>query len=179
MGRIIDLTGQRFNKLTVIEKTDKRKNRQVVWKCKCDCGNITYVVGQALRTGHTKSCGCLNYEKDNSSLINQKFGKIKVLKRSEKNLNKKIYWECICECGNTLTVLGSDLKNQKIQSCSSCKDKKIWNDLSYQKFGLLTALEPTEKRKNSHIVWKCICECGNTCEVDASSLKSGYYLYKL
>ena len=45
MGKIIDLTGQKFNKLTVIEKTDERKNRQVVWKCRCDCGNISYVVG--------------------------------------------------------------------------------------------------------------------------------------
>ena len=129
MGRIIDLTGQRFNKLTVIEKTDERKNRQVVWKCKCDCGNITYVVGQALRTGPTKSCGCLNYEKDNSSLINQKFGKIKVLKRSEKNLNKKIYWECICECGNTLksennfcSVCGKkiELEEESSVECSRC-----------------------------------------------------------
>ena len=57
MGKIKDLTGQRFGDLVVLEITPERKNRQVVWKCQCDCGNITYVVGQALRSGHTKSCG--------------------------------------------------------------------------------------------------------------------------
>ena len=59
MGKIKDLTGEVFGRLTVLEMTPERRNRQVVWKCQCECGNITDVVGQALRTGHTKSCGCL------------------------------------------------------------------------------------------------------------------------
>ena len=53
MGKIKDLTGQRFGKLTVLEITEERRNRQVVWKCQCDCGNIVYVVGGSLRNGHT------------------------------------------------------------------------------------------------------------------------------
>ena len=174
MGKIIDLTNQKFNKLTVIEKTSERKNRQVVWKCQCECGKITYVVGQALRNGHTKSCGCLNYEKkDLNSLVDKKFGKLTVIKRSDFSYNNKIYWTCECECGRNLDVLGTDLKNLNINSCSYCKEEKVWNDLSYQKFGLLTAISPTDKRQNSHIVWKCECECGNFCEVNSNSLKSG------
>ena len=56
-----NLIGQRFGKLTVIEKTDKRSNnRFIVWKCKCDCGNICEVISSSLKNGHTKSCGCLN-----------------------------------------------------------------------------------------------------------------------
>ena len=54
-----DLTGQRFSKLTVIEKTNMRKHGYVVWKCKCDCGNITYVDSSSLKSGNNKSCGCL------------------------------------------------------------------------------------------------------------------------
>ena len=34
-----DLLGQRFGKLLVVQKTDKRKDGRIVWKCKCDCGN--------------------------------------------------------------------------------------------------------------------------------------------
>lgn len=174
MGKIIDLTGQRFNKLTVIEKTPERKNRQVVWKCQCDCGKITYVVGQALRTGHTKSCGCLNHEKkDSDSLIGKTFGKLTVIKRSDFTYNNKIYWTCECDCGCRLDVSGTDLRNLNITSCNSCKEDKIWNDLSYQKFGLLTTICPTGEKQNSHIVWKCKCECGNFCEVNANSLKTG------
>lgn len=55
---IKDLTGQRFGHLFVVEKTDLRQNRLVMWKCICDCGNETIVQGQNLRNGHTQSCGC-------------------------------------------------------------------------------------------------------------------------
>ena len=55
---IKDLTWQKFGRLLVIEKTDLRQNRLVMWKCKCDCGKETIVQGQNLRNGHTQSCGC-------------------------------------------------------------------------------------------------------------------------
>lgn len=59
MARIIDITGQRFGRLLVIEEAG-RKNRQVVWKCECDCGNTVLVRGSDLRNGGQKSCGCLH-----------------------------------------------------------------------------------------------------------------------
>ena len=56
----IDLTGQRYGKLTVIEEAKgEKRNGSIVWKCKCDCGNIAYVTSNALRTKETMSCGCL------------------------------------------------------------------------------------------------------------------------
>lgn len=55
----IDLTGQKFGKLLVLEKTNKRKWKSVIWKCQCDCGNIVEVDSHSLRKGNTKSCGCL------------------------------------------------------------------------------------------------------------------------
>ncbi|MCK4640622.1 MAG: hypothetical protein KAU06_04730 [Candidatus Marinimicrobia bacterium] len=57
----IDLTGQRFGKLTVISlalKPANLKGNQRYWKCKCDCGKETIVLGASLKRG-TKSCGCL------------------------------------------------------------------------------------------------------------------------
>lgn len=62
MGKKKDLTGQRFGRLTAIEDTGKRKYSYVVWLCKCDCGNVTEVVSDSLRSGNTKSCGCLHDE---------------------------------------------------------------------------------------------------------------------
>ena len=70
-------------------------------------------------------------------------------------------------------MLGTDLRNLNVSSCNYCKEEKIWNDLSYQKFGLLTAICPAGEKQNSHIIWKCKCECGNFCEVNSNSLKSG------
>lgn len=55
-----DLSGQRFGKLTVIERAkEKEKNNRVVFKCLCDCGTICYVQSNNLKNGHTQSCGCI------------------------------------------------------------------------------------------------------------------------
>lgn len=57
--RIIDLTGQTFGKLTILEPTEYRAGRNVVWKCQCECGNIAYINGNNLRNGMSQSCGCM------------------------------------------------------------------------------------------------------------------------
>lgn len=51
----VDLTGKKFERLTVIKKDEDRKNH---WICKCDCGNIVSVLDFYLIHGKTKSCGC-------------------------------------------------------------------------------------------------------------------------
>ena len=62
MGRkCIDLTGQKFGRLTVIKRAEN-KGIQVCWLCKCECGNEKVVNGNGLRRGGTKSCGCLQRE---------------------------------------------------------------------------------------------------------------------
>lgn len=56
-----DLTGQKFGRLTVIER-DSRTGECVYWKCKCECGNEIVVPSGSLISGHTKSCGCFSRE---------------------------------------------------------------------------------------------------------------------
>lgn len=63
MGKLIDLTGQRFGRLTVIERAHNTKDGRPKWNCLCDCGNLTVVRGKELRSGGTSSCGCLRVEK--------------------------------------------------------------------------------------------------------------------
>lgn len=58
--KIKNLLGKKYGKLLVIEQLEERKNNKVVWKCKCDCGNTTNVVGTQLTNGNTKSCGCIS-----------------------------------------------------------------------------------------------------------------------
>lgn len=54
-----DLTGMKFNMLTVIKRIENSKHNKARWYCKCDCGNYTNVVGSSLKSGKVKSCGCL------------------------------------------------------------------------------------------------------------------------
>lgn len=61
MGKLIDLTGVKFGRLTVI-KRDDTKDSKVKWICKCLCGNYKPVYGSYLRSGETESCGCLRKE---------------------------------------------------------------------------------------------------------------------
>lgn len=63
MGRVIDITGQKFNRITAIERTSKKKNNRYIWKGICDCGNEVFVTASSLISNNTKSCGCLNIEK--------------------------------------------------------------------------------------------------------------------
>ena len=58
-----DLTGQKFNRLTVLERKYYEKEKRYFWTCRCDCGNIVEKVKtNNLKNGNTKSCGCLNSE---------------------------------------------------------------------------------------------------------------------
>ena len=59
--KLIDLTGQKFGRLTVVERHGV-KDGHAAWLCKCDCGNTTVVNGRNLRNGRTTSCGCLHKE---------------------------------------------------------------------------------------------------------------------
>lgn len=62
MGRLIDLTGQKIGKLTVVKRAENTNHGAARWLCKCDCGNFTVVIGDELRKGSTRSCGCLARE---------------------------------------------------------------------------------------------------------------------
>ena len=114
MGRKLeDLIGKRYGKLVVIDngKGKKRKNSSMITPtviCKCDCGNIVEVVKSRLKSGHTKSCGCL--AKEYRDLTGEKFGKWTVEGLNvEKSRGKAKYWNCLCDCGNKRIVLGSNL----------------------------------------------------------------------
>lgn len=62
MPKFIDLTGQRFGRLTVIDRAPNR-GPHVCWKCRCDCGRYSEPMAQTLRVGGAQSCGCIQREK--------------------------------------------------------------------------------------------------------------------
>lgn len=62
--RMKDITGQRFGRLVAIEPDRSRSTLHgAYWLCECDCGNKTVVRSEKLRSGRTKSCGCLRVER--------------------------------------------------------------------------------------------------------------------
>lgn len=62
MTTLIDITGQKFGRLTVIRRCGTAKNGNALWLCQCRCGNQTKADSYALRHGRARSCGCLTRE---------------------------------------------------------------------------------------------------------------------
>lgn len=58
MGKFIDITGIKYNKLTVVKKVAAKSKASAYWECLCDCGKVSIVAGCKLKSGATKSCGC-------------------------------------------------------------------------------------------------------------------------
>lgn len=129
MGSFIDLTGKQFNRLKVLEKADKRGN-EWYWKCQCECGNICFVCGLSLRSNRTKSCGCLKQESDRKpknnvkDLLNQRFGDLVVIARNGSDARGEAKWLCQCDCGQKISVLGSNLRSGHTQSCGCDRRSK-------------------------------------------------------
>lgn len=73
MGKFEDLTGKKFNRLTVLCLGKRNSCNQLQWKCKCECGNIILATTTYLKTGHTKSCSCYNKESASKRLKDKKF----------------------------------------------------------------------------------------------------------
>lgn len=147
MPKKLDLVGQKFGKLTVIESAPN-KGRRTQWKCKCECGNECIVLTESLRSGRTSSCGCLRSEqlvqrnRENViNLIGQRFGLLTVIEQAESNREHSC-WVCKCDCGNIKTVNSVELKNGDTLSCGCLRSsfgeqaiEKILkeNNISYKK----------------------------------------------
>ena len=129
MSAFIDLTGQRFGKLVVIEKSEivKVKHGTVVkWLCKCDCGNFRIIPTGELRRGNAKHCGCLKFE----NLVGKKFNRLTVIKRVEYN-KKEVMWLCKCDCGNETIVSTGHLKSGHSKSCG-CLSREMAKKNNYK-----------------------------------------------
>lgn len=180
MATLIDLTGQKIDKLLVLEKAPAH-NRHVWWKCQCDCGNICEKSGEYLRSAaRPRDCGCSKLknikkkkaEERYNKLVGQKFGRLLVISRLDKTIGDKKtpIWLCKCDCGNYKEVPSYSLLNGHTQSCGCLVIDNKWIDITGKTFGKLTAIErdPTNHKK-----WICKCECDNIKSVDGYGLRNG------
>lgn len=87
MGHQVDIQGQRYGRLIVLERVGNDKYGNAKWLCKCECGSLVEVRGSALRTGRCKSCGCLHREQIEQNLREGNRKK----KETAKIKNKRIY----------------------------------------------------------------------------------------
>lgn len=126
--KYIDLTGKRFGMLTVLGRDEDyilpSGKKALTWKCRCDCGNVKRIYGNALRGGQG-SCGCVSKRKN---LVGKRFGELTVIASGNDLLNTYgrpiATWECKCSCGKIVTVRGNQLTGGKAKSCGHLRSER-------------------------------------------------------
>ena len=122
-----NIAGMKFGRLTALE-VFKKDGKRTIWKCQCECGNVSYSNVTNLINGTTKSCGCL--QKENSSkatfkdITGKRFGKLVAIERIGSR-NGKALWRCRCDCGKYTDVPGSALRSGGTKSCGCLHNERI------------------------------------------------------
>ncbi len=109
--------GQRFGHLTALRLDHRDKKTGAWWLCRCDCGKEVVKRGSDLVRSAT-SCGCKQYSRRRIEDIGVRYGRLVVVGFHG------MYRDCICDCGNTVTVPRSSLASGATQSCG-CLRKEI------------------------------------------------------
>lgn len=188
----IDLRGMEVGMLTVISHSYSRNvecpSGNVIkhyWRCVCECGAECDVEGGQLRRGKTRTCGSVECStklkriKTLNDVKGIKYGRITISDLDLDNCQpRKAKFKGICECGNEVKNLSLDkLRSGHTKSCGCLISDKIrkarFDDISGKKFHRLTVTSHAGYNKNGHIIWNCICDCGNTCVVEGNRLKQG------
>ena len=183
MGKFIDLTGKRFNRLVAIKRVDN-KGKKTQWLFQCDCGNQKVLDPCNVKNGTIKSCGCLlkesAAERNFKDLTGKKIGRWTVLEQVPNN-NDFVMWKCQCECGEVRNIFSNSLLNGVSKSCGCYKADRAhelnFNDLTGKKFGMLKVIERVEDYVSPNgskaTRWLCDCECGNRATFIGGNLTSG------
>lgn len=160
MGKINDLTGQRFGKLVAVSDTGQRtKSRSVIWLCRCDCGNEVKLPSSALVSGNTKSCGCLRNGNVRGGIggckpvdwSGHRFGMLTAIERVGSNNDRDSLWMMRCDCGNTCIKDISIAVRGELTSCG-CKSKPY--DHRYERLHVVYHGIKARCYQKSHISYK-------------------------
>jgi hypothetical protein len=128
MKQSADLTGQKYGRLTIIEKAQTEGRAKYV--CKCDCGTMVVVQSSNLKNGHTTSCGCARKQaaSEYEYITGQIFGKLIAVKRVKTPGEREAKWICKCDCGGATKTRISNLKTGVTKSCG-CRRTEILTEL--------------------------------------------------
>lgn len=136
----IDLAGQKFGRLTVLSRVENSSHRKAQWLCQCDCGNTLHVPTGALRSGNTRSCGCLKIE--TTVIRSTKHGHSRPGKKTS---TYKSWIDMIQRCTNTKNERYGDYGGRGIAICERWHDfRNFLADMGEKPSGL------TIERRNNN-----------------------------
>ena len=89
--RLDDLTGKKFGRLTVMSRAKNSKGGKARWLCRCECGNECIVHSSSLKSGNTKSCGCIRREVSHDKAVTHGMSKTPLF---------AVWWAMLSRCNN-------------------------------------------------------------------------------
>lgn len=130
--RLIDLTGQRFGRLLVLDRAPSASG-ETRWSCLCDCGAAKVAFAQNLRRGLSTSCGCLRSAQHSArfteDLTGRRFGCLVPTRRGPDYVApsgaRHVRWECVCDCGRTAVAGASDLRSGHTTTCGCRRYERL------------------------------------------------------
>ena len=114
--------------------------------------------------------------------MTEKYGRLTFIREAGRSKGGHILWDCLCDCGKTLTIPASRVKNGGAKSCGCLRAERVSasakhraEDLAGLRFARLTVLHLAEREEpKTHRKWVCICDCGNLCKARTHDLKRGH-----
>lgn len=153
MSKRIDLQGKKYGRLS-IKTFAYYSNHNSYWNCICDCGNQKVVCAHSLRSGNTKSCGCLKKDltikRERKDEVGNKYHRL-IVKEFAYIKKRRAMWKCICDCGKETIVSGVLLRNGIAKSCGCLKIEKTI-DRNKQK----PSIKTRQKMSKNHADFKGI-----------------------
>jgi hypothetical protein len=175
IGVIITMTlhieEKRFGNLVAKRTVGTDTNKNIVWECVCDCGNLKYATAAALKSGKMLSCSKACGHTMNLSGL--RFGKLVAKKMVGKNEGDGVLWECACDCGSVVIVPSGRLTRttNPTKSCG-CSRWKSCDGLIGRRFNKLTIVDVYWKGETRSMA-RCLCDCGTETVVRISQLIYG------
>lgn len=106
-------------------------------------------------------------------ITGERFGGLTVIRRDGTTKSGAAAWLCKCDCGQYTTAAGNHLRQGLVKSCGCARKAAHRIDITGQKFGMLTAIEPIYGEVTK---WRCLCDCGNETVVRLANLRSGHVI---
>ena len=144
-----DLIGRKFGRLTVLERYPEKKKGYIQWVCECQCGNIIVVRSDLLKSGNTRSCGCLAKE-----IHSMRCRELGLTRATHKKSNTRLY------------KIYANMKDR-------CYNK---NNHAYKDYGLrgITICKEWLESFNAFYEWAINNGYGDNLTIDRKNNNSGY-----
>jgi hypothetical protein len=184
--KTLDLTGQRFGRLTAVSFSRVDHHQKRLWWWQCDCGQRKEINHSLVRQGRISSCGCLAKELLTQRLVKdiagQRFGRLVALRQTGRRIHgMNMEWEFRCDCGALTYTSSPSVKSGNTNSCGCYLKDRITetqrNELTGQRFGRLVAVEFSHNITKANgnkgqACWRFDCDCGGQVVASGAVIKN-------